>query len=249
MRRLWCASFAIGLVLGAIAPCRADDPAEPRALIEKAIQARGGAAKLNQFKAATWKGAGKFHGLGEAIDLTGEWAVQPPEQSRSRVEFEFNGMKFQRLVVVNGDKGWVKLNDAVQDMDKEQLAEEKSLAYAVRLTPLVTDKAYQLAPLGETKIGDRPAVGVKASHKDRRDVNLYFDKETGLLLKSETRVRDVLTGQEVGQETFYSDYKEVGGLKHPMKIIIRRDDRPFLEIQWSDFQPHDKLDDGVFAKP
>src|SRR5262245_57665115 len=172
-------------LLAAVAAClvarvavRADDQAEVQALIDKAIQARGGADKLAKFKAATWKGKGKFYGLGEGIDFTGDWAVQPPTQTRYSLEMDVGGMKIQRLAVVNGDKGWIKLNDMLQEMDKEQLAEEKAQAQASRVTSLLTlkEKEYQLSPLGEAKVGDRPAAGVRVSHKDQRDINLYFDK-------------------------------------------------------------------------
>jgi hypothetical protein len=241
--------FAVSLVLAGLV--RADEQADLRAVIEKGITARGGADNLGKYKAATWKGKGKFYGLGDALDYTGDWSVQYPGQNRTVIEFEFNGMKFQRIGVVNGDKGWVKLNDNLEEMDKEALAEEKAQSYAGLVSNLLVlrDKNYQLAALGDAKVGDRPVVGICVSHKDRRDVSLFLDKETGLVLRSETRIKNMQTGQEETQEIVYGDYREVKGVKHAMKLTIKRDGRLFIEAEWSDYKPVEKLDDSVFAKP
>src|SRR5262249_32887432 len=149
--------------------------------------------------------------------------------------FEVKGMKIQFLMAVNGDKGWSKADGAVLDMDAETLAEEKAGLYAswvAGLWPLLKDSAFQLAPLGEGKVGDRNVVGVKVSRKDRRDVSLFFDKESGLLLKSEVRAKDVMgAGNEFTQETLYGDYQETEGVKSPRKVTINRDGKPFVEIE------------------
>src|SRR5262249_45535206 len=153
--------------------------------------------------------------------------------TRAEIEFEFNGMKIKFIRAVDGDKGWSKANDALEDMDAESLAEEKAAVYAnwvATLVPLLKHKAFQLAPLGESKVGDKTAVGVKVSHKDRRDVSLFFDKETGLLLKSECRRKDVMGGgNEFTEETLYRDYQESDGVKRARKRTINRDGRRFVE--------------------
>jgi hypothetical protein len=251
MRRMLLASVVASLALSAAVSVRADDAKELQAVIDKAIKARGGADKLAKFKAATWKGKGKFYGLGDAVEYTGEWAIFPPSRSRNTIDLDFGGMKVQRTAVVNGDKGWVKLNDMLQEMDKDQLAEVRDQLYLNTVTSLIAlkDKAYQLSSLEEAKVDDRPAVGVKVSHKDRPDVSLFFDKESGLPLKSEVRLKDGMSGQEYAQEMLYGDYKEVDGLKHAMKITIKRDGKLYIEAEWSDFKQHDSLDDGLFGKP
>jgi hypothetical protein len=116
------------------------------------------------------------------------------------------------------------------------------------LLPL-RDRDYELAPVGELKIGERTAVGIRVSHKGRRDINLFLDKETGRLLKSETRAKDVQAGKEFTQETLYSEYKEVDGVPVAHKFIMNRDGKPFLELEMSDYKAHEKLDDSTFGKP
>ena len=57
------------------------------------------------------------------------------------------------------------------------------------------------------------------------------------------------SGKEVTQEVLYSDYKEVDGIKHPMKITINRDGDKCLDGETTDLKLVEKLDESEFAKP
>jgi hypothetical protein len=254
MRTRWWAPLAAGLVLGLVGPAPADDQAEVRAVLDKAIQAVGGAEKLTKYKAATWKGKGKFYGLGDGIDYTGEWAVQGYDQMRFVIDIEVMGQKIKQTIVRNGDKGWIRVNEMLLDMDKDMVAEQKEQAYAnalASLEPLAKkEQKFDLAPLGEIKVDDRTAVGVRISSKGHRDVSLFFDKENGLLLKSEWQSRDFMQGgKEVTQQILYSDYKDVEGLKHAMKVVVKSDDKPLIDAELYDLKLEEQLDDSVFVKP
>jgi hypothetical protein len=229
---------------------RADAPAEVQALLDKAIKAHGGEEKLNKHKAFTLKMKGKSHVMGMALDTTGEMAFQRPDQFRMELEFEIMGMKFKILQVFNKGKGWLSLNGMVQELDKDLLAEMKEGVHTARvewLTPL-KDKAFKLSSLGESKVNGRAAVGVKVSHEGQRDVSLYFDKEKGLLLKTESRTKDE-QGMEVNQENYYLDYKEGDGVPYASKFLIKRDGKDFFDAELIEYKLLESLDDNVFGKP
>ena len=254
MRRLL---IPCALVLALAALGRADDAADAKAVVEKAIQARGGADNLAKYKADVLKIKGAVHVSGLDIDFTGEISFQQPDKSRTVIEGTVMGTNFKSTRVVNGDKGWIDdlLGAARQqrDMSKEELAEERESQNAnsiIRLAVL-TDKAYTLSTVGESKVGDKEAVGILVKRKGYRDVGLFFDKKTHLLLKSETRVKDPQGGggTEFTQEAFYDDYKKVGDLQVAHKLTIKRDGKAFLESETTEFKPEEKLDDGLFAKP
>jgi hypothetical protein len=251
MRKAVCGSFVLGLLLAMVVSVQADDQADAKAIIDKAIKATGGEAKLLKYKAAIWKGKGKINLMGNDIDFTIETAVQPPKQTRQRSEADFNGMKFERTSIINGDKGWLILMGNTDEMPADQVAAAKEELYAgwvsSTLVPL-KEAGFKLAPLPEIKVGDRPAVGVKVSHKDHKDLNLYFDKEKGLLLKLQRRAKD-MTGQDVDQETLFTDYKEDNGVQRARKQKTKRDGTDFLEIQITEFKAVEKLDESTFAKP
>jgi hypothetical protein len=252
MRNILSTALTGCLALVLTGSVRAAD-ADVRALIDKGVKARGGEANLAKFPANTWKGKGKFYGMGaDGIEFSGEWSSVAPLRARGEIDFEVNGMKVRFVRVLNGDMGWSKAGDEVEAMDADTLAEEKADTYATWVTsllPLLKDKAFQLAPLGESKVGDRTAVGVKVSRKDHRDVSLFFDKENGLLLKSEFRRKDVMGGNEFTQENLFKDYKETEGIQRARKVTINRDGRRFIELEVVEFKPLEKLDESLFGKP
>jgi hypothetical protein len=251
MSRFRFAVLAIGFVLGGAVPARADDAADARKLVEKAVKAHGGQDKLDKVPGSTVKFKGTFHGMGDGIPITGEVSTQGADRQRVDMEVEAGGQKFPILIVFAGDKGWTKILKEVKEFDKDELAEAKESGYAAWVTTLapLKDDRFTLSTTGEIKVDNRPALGVKVKSKDRRDVDLYFDKETGLLVKTEHRARDAATGQEVTEEYFPSEYKEVEGTKQAMKFTVKRDGKLFLEGEITDVQLSEKLDASLFEKP
>jgi outer membrane lipoprotein-sorting protein len=243
MRKLEWRLLAVCLVLGLAGAGRADDK-DCRAIIDKAIQAVGGKAQLAKHKAQTWTEKGTFYGEGAAQPYTGKYSIQWPNQFRMEIEGVFT-------LVLDGDKGWFTMGGNTQEMNKEQLTQQKESQHAGWVTTLLplSDKAFQLSPLGESKVGDRPVVGIKVAHKGHNDVNLFFDKENGLLRRSEFRYKDWMTGNERQMVSTYEGYKEFSGLKFPTKIDMKRDGNKFVEAEVEAFKPVEKLDASVFAKP
>src|SRR5947209_9350074 len=170
MHRIICLTV---VVLATVSAARADEKAEARALIEKAIKAMGGKDKLAVDKAVTFKAKGKFYGMGEGLDYTSDFAIQPPDMLRFRMEFEAGGMKINVAIVFDGKKSWRKVNDDTTELDKDAVAEAKEDMYAGRvesLVPLLEEKGFELSTVGEVKVEDKPAIGVRVSHKGHRDV-------------------------------------------------------------------------------
>lgn len=247
MRKLIPGLVALVVILGTDRVTRGEENA-PQAVVDRAIKALGTAA--GDKRAATWKGKGKFMGLGQEIEFAGEWFVQLPSQLKAQMEFDFMGNKVTRTQVLDGDKGWVSMMGNTDDMSADDLAQSKDQLYTqwvATIRPL-KDPAFKLTPLGESKVGDRAVVGLKVSHAGHPDVSLYFDKETGLLAKSTQKVKD-MEGQEVEQDTYPSDYGDVDGGKHARKQTIKRGGKDFVTMEITDFKREDKLPPGTFAKP
>jgi len=238
--------------LAATTPGRADDAAEARAIVEKAIKALGGADVLARHNAVVWKGAGSVTRDGEKHRVTSTWSVQGLDRYRWDAEAD-DGSGQKLLMVLNGDKGWLKAGTgATSDFPKDVLATIRDVLVAVRLMDLPThlkDSGYTLRPLGELKINDQVAVGIKASHKGRPDLDLFFDKKTSLPVRGEVRLKVPSSTDEVAVAIYFTDYKEFGGRKFATRVTLRADDKEFLETERTDFKLHEKLDDADFAKP
>jgi hypothetical protein len=237
-------SLAALVALLAASQCRADE-AEARKIADKAIQAAGGQAALTKYKAAAWKGKGTFYGLGDGVPYTGEWYIQGNDQFKMDIAGTF-------ILVVNRDQGWIVEGGTPRELTKDEMAEQKESMYAsvvIHRLPL-KEQGFTLTTLGEEKVGDRPAVGLKVSHAGHRDISLYFDKDTHLVVKAAFKVKARDQGdKEVMQETYFSDYKEVNGTKMAAKEVIKRDGKNFVDGESFEVKLLDKLDDKVFSKP
>ena len=251
MTQLRRAMLAIGFALAVQVPARADDAADAKALIEKAVKAHGGQEKLDKFPGTTLAMKGKVHIMEMMIPFNGEVTTLGADKVKLDIEIEAGGMKLRIVNVLAGDKGWNKIGDMTMELDKDKLAEANEQAYAgwvSKLAPL-KGKEFKFATVGEVKVNDKPALGVKVSSKGHRDIDLYFDKETGMLVKAETRVKDDTSGQEVTEENFPTEYKEVQGVKHAMKFTVKRDGKLFLEGEATECTLSEKLDADLFVKP
>ena len=250
MHRIICLTAAALALAGS---ARADEKADARAIVEKAIKATGGKEKLAVDQASAVKMKGKFYSTGGGIEFTAEMLLQPPDKMHFKMDFEINAMKIKLNIVVDGKKSWRKVNDDTTELDKDGVAEALEDRHAGRveaLVPLVEDKGFELSTVGEVKVDDKPAVGVRVSHKGKRDVSLFFDKKTGLLVKSERAVKDQEQGgKERMEERLFGGYKEIGGAKRATKVDIKRDGEKFVESEMTEFESKEKIDPSEFAKP
>lgn len=231
---------------------RADDAAEAKAIVEKAIKAVG--YKADEKPAAmTWNDKGKFTGGGVTLDYTGEFAFQSPDKYRFAVNTELEGMKVTFVAIANGQKAWESALGQSQEMTDEKLQYMLDQVYTLNVSmlwPLLTDKGFKLATGGEADVNGKKAIVVKVTRDKKPAVTLYFDKTTGLLVKSESKVKDEFQAwKEVPEEAYYEDYKDVGGKKLFGKMRIVRDGKPMIDTVLSNQKVAEKLDAKLFDKP
>jgi hypothetical protein len=231
---------------------RGDEEAEARAVLDRAMAAHGGAEKLARYTAATMKIRGRIHnGLGASCDFTGVTAGGP-RRLRVEVNLTVLGRPLKSVQVLNGERGWMARNGQVRPLSKEEMDEEGEHLHVGVVSHLVAlrDKRFRVAPLGEAQVNGRDAVGVRVRCEGRRDVNLYFHKMTGLLLRTECLVKDLESGgRELMVETTYDDYRPVDGVQVAHRFTIRRDSRLYVQSEAVEVKVAEKLDDRLFARP
>lgn len=225
---------------------------EARAIVERAIQAHGGAEALTRIRAEKIKFKGKLVVVGgHTVPILVEKTLQLPFKYKSIIEMGQGNDKHTIIHVVNRDKTYVTVDGRALPDDPAQRAEIRSgleLERANHLVPLLEDKSYQLVVAEEIKVNERPAVGVRITGRGRKEMRLYFDKEFGLLVRAENRIDDG-KGKEIRQHFFFGDYKEIGGYKRPTKMRTYRDGKQVMEADLLDAKVLDKVDETEFAKP
>jgi hypothetical protein len=244
MRTRVCIASGIGVMLLATGLVWSDDESA-RSLVDKAIQAAGGAKNLAKHKAFTFSEKGTYYGMGDGLPFEGKYAVQRPKQFRMVIKDVFT-------IVLNGDKGWVKSPNDTKEMNEDELQQQQIEARAGWITTLLPlkDKAFNLKKLEDVEVDGKAAAGVLVSRKGYPDVKIYFDKKSGLVVKSAHQAKSSEENfKEVNQETYLSDYREVAGAQVAHKIVIKRDGKNYVEGEISGYEAKGKLDDTVFAQP
>jgi hypothetical protein len=248
MRKHTVTLIVAGLFLTAV-PAWGEDDA--RSIVDRAVKAHGGRDALGKIKAERVKGKGTIFYEGVSVPFTVENVIVLPGQFRNEMKCAVLGEETNQVVVLNGDKAWTTANGQNQPLTETVKAEMEETRYAdqvTMLTPLLDDKKFQLSSLGEKKVRDRPALGVKVSTKGHRDIELYFDKEAGLLAKVK---RLALSPKMVAavQEEYWSDFKETAGVKRPMRFQVYQDGKLFTEGELTEVSYPEKVDNALFEKP
>ena len=58
-----------------------------------------------------------------------------------------------------------------------------------------------------------------------------------------------MSGQEITEERFITEYQELNGQKVAKKVELQRDGKAFIELEILEVQMLEKLDDSEFARP
>lgn len=240
--------FALCLV----GPARAaDDAKAARETLDRAVKAMGG-PKLLAKKALSGTSRGTVEVLGNKSPVTNEWTVQGLDQLKWISEVKLGDNTAAVVLVLNRDKTWVKGNNGEPNpLNKEQTKSLQQgiagLRLAESLLPL-TGKEWKLSSLGELKFDDVTTVGIKAVKKGLPELDLYFDKATHLPLRAEMRIAEP-GGLDIPYVAKFANYKKVEGRQFFTKLTVLREDKILLEMERSDFQAKDKVDDETFEKP
>jgi hypothetical protein len=206
-----------------------------RLLIDKVLAAHGGEDKLSKLRyTMTVK-----HSSGE----TQHYFVQPPKNFRWETTHPDRAGKRILILFPKSGRWWTKepSGDAQAFIPSgfEPPGIEHWLEYVKFFGPRqvlrLKDADYKVTLLDqEAKIGDRAAVGVQVAGP-RYNYNMYFDKETHMLLKG---------FGFFGREVTYSDYKTHGGIP-----IAQKEHDGYLEPEVTDFRVVDKFDARLFEVP
>ena len=250
MSRLW--TVAVLVAFAPVARAADDDPKE---IVAKAIKAHGGEEYLSKHPAvqATEKGKINIPGVGEA-DMSQESAYMLPDKFKHTIEFEAMNLKIRFVAISNGDKVSVDatVNGQAADLGTNLKEAYKTVPVVIRishLTPLLKDKSYELSLIGEDKVDDKKVIGVRVSKKSQKDVNVYFDKETGLLTKMEYQTIDASTGKDLNEERIVKEYmKNKDGIMVPKKTVIKQDGKVFAETETVEMKFLESLEDSEFKK-
>jgi hypothetical protein len=215
-----------------------DTDADPKVVLAKAIQAHGGAEALAKHKAVRLK-LTVTDARPNAYAFRREWLFAAPNKFKQVAEGFYLGRRTFSTYATDGKTTWSRVQGQTQELEgqfAEWFKDQAHLMQVMRLVPL-QDKGYELKAAGTTKVDGKDAVGLLVRTRGQKDVTLYFDADTYLLVKVERRVYDTGTEKEATEEHFYQDYRRKDPLPYARKVVIKHDGKAmeYYEIREEKF--------------
>jgi hypothetical protein len=215
-------------------------------IVKKAIDARGGAAKIKAVQSERVTGRIVF-----APGQEGAFVVELKRPLRMHMEISVEGQTIIR--VFDGKSGGWMINPFDQNKDVQPMPAEdlKNITDESDFDGPLVDyqaKGNQIELIGKEVLDDKPVYRLKLTNKSG-DVRFYlFDAATFILRKWEgTRKAGA---REVPWESYFSEYREVQGLKYAFRIdqgSPGTGDKQTLITEKIEIDP--VLDDARFSKP
>jgi hypothetical protein len=242
--------FGIAVILGTLVRnAQADEP-KPEQIIEKAIRAHGGEDRLNGLTGFSLKERTVYE---KGPTWTYDNVVASPSRYRSEMSSGPQD-KNASIIVIDGDHGWLKRGDKVEAYPPTFLdsMRRNTIPYVgprsiLRLSARQKNPRCQISVVGECTVDGHQAVGLRMKLEDGPQQTWYFDKESGLLLKTESRTAN-FEGEDIVNTTTSSDYQTFDGFPLARKETTERDGKLASTRELIDFKV-ETPSDGVFAKP
>ena len=206
-------------------------------ILDKCLAAVGGADALHKIKTRVQKGTVEAGGQQYPIEIYSE----APEKRLSISHPSFG----ESITAFNGQAGWLTTARGVHPMnssERQSARIDAQLYFPVQLRELYQE--FKVLP-GETIEGHATFL-VTASGASNPPLRLYFDQQTGLLLRL-IRYTETPLGRNP-LEVDYADYRDAGGLKIPYQWTLIRTNGSFT-IRITSVQQNVPVDEKLFVMP
>jgi hypothetical protein len=246
MRVLFPLTAALAMLL-AVSPTFGDETNAAKTTIDKAVKAIGGADVVSKQTNSEWSEKGTYYGMGQPVPYEGKYTFSLPTKSRMEIVGVF-------LIVIDGDKGWMRSPAGVVKLDAEALKEQKQMLHIGYVTSLIPfakgEKGYNLKATDDTEVNGEACAAVTCERTGFRSIKLEVNKKTNLLMRATYVVLSQEQGnKEVTEEAFYLNWKKEDGLLSPRKMLVHRDGKKFIESNPSNVKHPEKIDAALFAEP
>lgn len=216
---------------------------KPDEVLEKYLQAVGGLERAAALASFAARGTSVGYGP-DSEESPIEIYARAPNQ-RTAIVRTTSGT---RTTTFDGRNGWVSAPFrpvpvlALAGADLDGLRLDAELAFPARIKQVLAQWRVGVP----TVIEDREVYLVQGTGAPGLTANLYFDAETGLLVR-QVRLVDSPIGR-LPTQVDYGDYRDVAGLKMPFRFVVTwLDGRD--TIQLTEIRPNVPIEATRFARP
>jgi thiol-disulfide isomerase/thioredoxin len=201
------------------------------AVLAKYVAAIGGQAAQRKITSRVSKG--RVDVPGESFGGKVEVYEKAPNKSLTVMNVEPIGLVKKGF---DGRSSWSRAGNVTESVNDRAALVDADFYRETKLKELYP----RIRLLGRVKEEFREVYLVEAVPRGGAAEKLYFDVESGLLVR-----RDV---QQGSVEVYFSDWRELDGVKVPFKITQAMPNRKFV-ITFEDVKHNVPVDDAVFVRP
>jgi len=220
------------------APTAAERPAAGP-ILDKYLQAVGGAEAVSKVSGHVQKG--KLTGFGPEpvpVDVT----AKAGEKRITTV----HGQRGDNITAVDGERGWLG-SPGRPPRDMSPAESDAARLDAALLFPSDLKRLFKEFEVGASgQIDGKDAVKVVARNEGKPKVELWFDAQSGLIVRL-VRFTETPLGRNPTQID-YADYREADGVKIPFRWTVARPSGRFT-IQLDESRQDAPVPDATFQKP
>ncbi|HEX3315004.1 MAG TPA: hypothetical protein VHR72_08945 [Gemmataceae bacterium] len=229
----------------------ADGDESPRALVEAAIKAHGGADNLKKTRCVNLQAKGTLAMIpGTDRPVLWEENFELPGRYRRRIDSEGDGKPIQAELAVTEGKGWFRANDKIRDFDGDKTLASKSWAAVLGNLPDCLAAGVTLKSAGTEMVDGKPAKKVIASGAAvLGNAVLFLDEKTHRLVKLTRRAPNTITTTPEDVAILLGDFKEVAGVVFPHHLVVLTNGGKTADLEITRIDFPRTLDDRLFVKP
>ena len=215
----------------------------PDQILDKYLQAIGGASELARLTSFVAKGT--YEGYDT---LSAKVPIEIFASAPNRLTMIVHAQSGDSVTTYDGSRGWIAAADKLMRVlplaggDLEGARLDALLSFPAR----IKQEVQWRTGFPSVSIDDRPVQVVQNAVRGDTGAKLYFDSESGLLVR-QVRYVDTAVGA-IPTHIDYSDYRTVAGVKIPFRRVVTwTDGRPTIEL--SEVQPNARIEAARFATP
>ena len=212
-------------------------------LFDKYVQALGGRARVEALTSIAAKGTYAGYDT-DQVKVPVEVFTRAPAARTTIVHTKFG----DSVRTFDGSQGWIASADRpvlLMPLTGGNLSGAR--IDALLSFPLALKQAFPRWRVTQTTLNDKDTYVVQSvPQAGQMPVSLYFDSESGLLVRA-LRFADTVVGR-VPTQIDFSDYRDVQGTKLPFKLITTWTDGQST-LEFADMQANVAIDSARFRQP
>jgi len=237
--------------------------ARARQVLDRALQAAGGASALQAVKNISRKGIGTAYNIGQSLEPAGRASSRAVElrtvadlaDKRSFTETgttPSGGLPTKTRAIVKGDAGFGHnlLTNVVTPLAPPGVTAARA---ALRRDPAVlllsaAERADTLRHVGDAVVDGARQDVITFADAEGAQISLFVDAATGRLSRYETLVDHAVLGDTTTDVSF-SDYRPVSGVQVPFRVVTRLGGEVTQDVRYSDIQINGQPEAALFEAP